>query len=128
MKYNYSIKILETLVDIVKNSIFIENNIEKNNIFKYSKNLKLNNNIYVQQENDNEKIDTNEINKSIPVKDNKAYNGNISNDALKNTSSNEHGVIDSITQELTSSKLQQAIILSKIVIKPRSKTRKRIIR
>ena len=128
MKYNYSIKILETLVDIVKNSIFIENNIEKNNIFKYSKNLKLNNNIYVQQENDNEKIDTNEINKSIPVKDNKAYNGNISNDALKNTSSNEHGVIDSITQELTSSKLQQAIILSEIVIKPRSKTRKRIIR
>ena len=35
------------------------------------------------------------------------------------------GVIDSITQEITAVRLQQAIILSEIVGKPRSKTRKR---
>lgn len=38
---------------------------------------------------------------------------------------NPQGVIDSIVQELTPVRLQQAIILSEIVGKPKSKTRKR---
>ncbi|OPJ64444.1 hypothetical protein [Clostridium oryzae] len=43
----------------------------------------------------------------------------------QNTSANPQGVIDSIAQELTPVRLQQAIILSEIVSKPKSKTRKR---
>lgn len=37
----------------------------------------------------------------------------------------EKVLLNSITQELTSARLQQAIILSEIVGKPRSKTKKR---
>ncbi len=40
-------------------------------------------------------------------------------------SKNPQGVIDSIVEELTPVRLQQAIILSEIVGKPKSKTRKR---
>lgn len=40
-------------------------------------------------------------------------------------SENPQGVIDSIVEELTPVRLQQAIILSEIVGKPKSKTRKR---
>lgn len=49
----------------------------------------------------------------------------ICHDSQKDTSSNPQGILDSITQELTSVRLQQAIILSEIVGKPKSKTRKR---
>ncbi|AGF54840.1 hypothetical protein B0P06_001082 [Clostridium saccharoperbutylacetonicum] len=62
---------------------------------------------------------------SIPVGDNKDYTeANSSYNKQQSASSNPQGVIDSITQELTSVKLQQAIILSEIVGKPRSKTRR----
>jgi len=43
----------------------------------------------------------------------------------KFVSGNPQGVIDSIVEDLTSVRLQQAIILSEIVGKPKSKTRKR---
>lgn len=43
----------------------------------------------------------------------------------KYVSENPQGVIDSIVEELTPVRLQQAIILSEIVGKPKSKTRKR---
>ncbi|MGL4772873.1 MAG: hypothetical protein ACRC2K_04825 [Clostridium sp.] len=42
-----------------------------------------------------------------------------------NASSNPQGVIDSIASELTSARLKQAIILSEIVGKPKSKTRRK---
>ncbi|MDT8717720.1 hypothetical protein IAI10_13710 [Clostridium sp. 19966] len=41
------------------------------------------------------------------------------------TSKNKMGIIDSITKDLTSVRLQQAIVLSEIVGKPRSKNRRR---
>lgn len=43
----------------------------------------------------------------------------------KYVSKNPQGVIDSIVEELTPVRLQQAIILSEIVGKPKSRTRKR---
>lgn len=43
----------------------------------------------------------------------------------KDISLQSQGVMDSIVQEFTSVRLKQAIILSEIVGKPRSKTRKR---
>ncbi len=43
----------------------------------------------------------------------------------KHIPKNAKGVIDSIVEDLTSVRLQQAIILSEIVGKPKSKTRKR---
>lgn len=43
----------------------------------------------------------------------------------KHIPENAKGVIDSIAEDLTSVRLQQAIILSEIVGKPKSKTRKR---
>lgn len=43
----------------------------------------------------------------------------------KFVSEDPQGVIDSIVEDLTSVRLQQAIILSEIVGKPKSKTRKR---
>ncbi|MFT8347620.1 hypothetical protein [Clostridium saccharoperbutylacetonicum] len=62
---------------------------------------------------------------SIPTGDNKYYTEvNCGYNKQQSASSNPQGVIDSITQELTSAKLQQAIILSEIVGKPRSKTRR----
>ena len=69
-----------------------------------------------------------EYNKSVPMEDNKSYNDNKSSGYYyeqQDTSSDSKGVIDSITQEITPVRLQQAIILSEIVGKPRSKTRKK---
>jgi hypothetical protein len=61
------------------------------------------------------------------MENSKSYNYAESNgyNNKQGTSSNPEGVIDSIAQELTSVRLQQAIILSEIVGKPRSKTRKK---
>lgn len=47
------------------------------------------------------------------------------NTKMQTTSSSPQSVIDSIAEVLTPVKLQQAIILSEIVGKPRSKTRKK---
>ncbi|MNO81854.1 hypothetical protein D3C76_731110 [compost metagenome] len=51
--------------------------------------------------------------------------GELVDNSPKFVSKNPQGVIDSIVEEMTSVRLQQAIILSEIVGKPKSKTRKR---
>ena len=88
-------------------------------------NNSMNNNIYAEPENSNI-----EYNKSVPMEDSKSYNNNDESNEYtiiiqQDTSSNPQGVIDSIAQEITSARLQQAIILSEIVGKPRSKTRRK---
>ena len=50
---------------------------------------------------------------------------NLTKNNTKRYEQDSMGLIDSITQEITPVRLQQAIILSEIVGKPRSKTRKR---
>ena len=62
--------------------------------------------------------------KSVHKEDSKSYN-DYYNNKQQDTSSDSQGVIDSITQEMTPVRLQQAIILSEIVGKPKCKTRKR---
>jgi hypothetical protein len=77
-------------------------------------------NTSLQPENDNGISDV-----SLPISDNKdSTEVNCSYNKQQSAFSPPQGVIDSITQELTSVKLQQAIILSEIVGKPRSKTRR----
>lgn len=134
MKYNDTIDLLKTFVNALIDPTSITNNLRKNTTLKYPRNIELNNsvnnrindNIYTQPESNNE-----EYNKSVPMDDNGYYDDNniIKNDDYYDkkldTSSNPQGVIDSIAQELTSVRLQQAIILSEIVGKPRSKTRRK---
>jgi hypothetical protein len=69
-----------------------------------------------------------EDNESVPIEDSNSYNDNKNNgyyNKQQDAYSDPPGVIDSITQEMTPVRLQQAIILSEIVGKPRSKTRKK---
>lgn len=126
MKYNYTIQILKTIAKAIIDPASISNNLGKNEIFKYSNdfdlNNSMNNNIYAESESSNEVN-----NESVPVEESMSYNDNKSNGYYNKQqySSNPQGAIDSIAQELTSVRLQQAIILSEIVGKPRSKTRKR---
>ena len=105
----------------------IANNSRKSDISHPSNdrdlNNRVNNNIYAEPENRNI-----EYNESVPREDIKSNNDNKSNgysNKQQDISSNPQGVMDSITQEMTSVRLQQAIILSEIVGKPRSKTRKK---
>ena len=137
MKYNnISNRIfdyLETIADVMNDPMTITDKLKKSELFNFPNNFDLKNsinkNIYVEPENSN--IENNE---SVPSGDNKSlevsksYNDNKSSgyyNNKQNTSSEPQGVIDSITQEITSARLQQAIILSEIVGKPRSKTRKK---
>ena len=132
MKYD-SIEILKIFADAVFEPTSVSNNIRKRATLKYQRGLESNNsmgnNSYEEPENDNI-----EYNKSVSKEESKSYNEenksystNKSNDydTKQDTSSNPQGVIDSITQEITSVKLKQAIILSEIIGKPKSKTRKK---
>ena len=132
MKYD-SIEILKIFADAVFDPTSVSNNIRKRATLKYQRGLESNNsmgnNSYEEPENDNI-----EYNKSVSKEESKSYNEenksystNKSNDydTKQDTSSNPQGVIDSITQEITSVKLKQAIILSEIIGKPKSKTRKK---
>lgn len=65
-----------------------------------------------------------ENNETISMKDTELYEEEANYGRKQKISSQPLGVMDSIVQELTSVRLQQAIILSKIVGKPRSKTRR----
>lgn len=65
-----------------------------------------------------------ENNETISMKDTELYEEEANYGRKQNASSQPLGVMDSIVQELTSVRLQQAIILSEIVGKPRSKTRR----
>lgn len=131
MKYNDAMDILKTIVKTINDPTIIIDKLEKTELFKFPNNTNSNNNmnlnIYAEPENNNI-----EYNKNTSVENNKSYGDNSSynNDYYKMnnqqyTSSTPQGVLDSITQELTSVRLQQAIILSEIVGKPKSKTRKR---
>lgn len=76
-------------------------------------------------QSDNIKINNSDINAEYDQDIRQDYNDNTSNNYNTETSLNSQGVIDSIANELTSVRLQQAIILSEIVGKPRSKTRRK---
>jgi len=136
MKYSDIIQILKNVVKMSNGPMFLVNKPIKSNISNASNkfNLKnnINSNIYIEPEDDNI-----EYNKVVPVKDSESSEeGNSYDDSQSNTntgccnsqqdtSSGSQGIIDSIAKELTSVRLQQAIILSEIVGKPRSKIRKR---
>jgi len=126
MKFNDVIHILETIIDGFNDPRYMRNRLGESDIFNFTKGVGLNNsvdnNINVESENSNI-----EYNESVPREDSKS-NNNESNgysNKQQDTSSDPQGVIDSITQEITPVRLQQAIILSEIVGKPRSKTRKK---
>jgi hypothetical protein len=129
MKYNDTLELLKFFAKAVLLPESISNNSRKSDISNYSNDLDLNNsmnnNVYSELENSNI-----EFSKSIPTEDNKPYNNNTNKSnnhytKQQDTSSNPQGVIDSIAQDLTSARLQQAIILSEIVGKPKSKTRQK---
>ena len=127
MKYNYGIEMLKIFTNAIFDPTSVGNNIRKRAALKYQSGIEsnnsMNNNVYSESENSNI-----EYNKSVPMEDSKSYKDNKSNgyyNEQQDTSSDSQGVIDSITQEMTPVRLQQAIILSEIVGKPRSKNRKR---
>jgi hypothetical protein len=133
MKFNDAFDILKTIEKAVNDPNFIADSIKKSQLFNFSIDLNANkdksNNVYAESESTNKQAD-----KNISAGNNKTYenNSNYSNyenadyyDKSKAAFSKEQGLLDSITQELTSARLQQAIILSEIVGKPKSKTRKR---
>ena len=133
MKYNNTIELLKTVAQVIENPMSMLNNLGENPIIKYSRNPDSNNNMinnaYEESEDSNKEYgeivsseDSNSYENSDSYNDKKSvayYN------KQQDTSLNSQGVIDSIAQELTSVRLQQAIILSEIVGKPRSKTRKK---
>ena len=129
MKYDGTIDILKIALNALKDPTVITDKLGITEIFQFPNNIhsnnSMNNNLYEKPENSNI-----EYNKSVPTKDNGSSNDNDGEsdsyyDKQQNTSSNPQGVIDSIAQELTSARLKQAIILSEIVGKPKSKTRQK---
>lgn len=129
MKYNNTIQLFKTIAKIVNDPTILIDKLLKSENFNGSNNFNLNNsmnsNIYLEPENSNI-----EYNKSATRENSTSseYNNSGSNSCYnkqQDTSSNPQGIIDSISQELTSVRLKQAIILSEIVGKPRSKTRKK---
>lgn len=138
MSYDTTIKLLKIFVTAIFDPKSISNNFRKDAALKYPKSLKSNNNnnnTHPNSANYNaytkpDKGSNINNNKGIPLKDNKPYNdsndhnneGNIYN-KQKSISLDSQGVIDSIAKDLTPVRLQQAIILSEIIGKPRSKTR-----
>jgi len=126
MKYNNTIEILKSIRAAIEDPTIIADKLGITEMLQFPSNVdsnnSMNNNVYTEPE-DNDI----EYNKNTPMENSKSYNYDESNgySNKKVTSSNPQGVIDSIAQELTSVRLQQAIILSEIVGKPKSKTRKK---
>ncbi|AWK51535.1 hypothetical protein DIC82_11070 [Clostridium beijerinckii] len=126
MKFNDVIHILETIITGINDPKYMRNRLGESDIFNFTKGVGLNNsmdnNINVESENSNI-----EYNESIPEEDINSNNNETNSyfNKQQDTSSDPQGVIDSITQEITPVRLQQAIILSEIIGKPRSKTRKK---
>lgn len=132
MKYSNSIELLKLLAKALLAPDAIAYDPKRNYFSDYSSNLESNNsmdnNIYAEPGGSNEEYNESDYIENNSNEDIESYNSNKNNGYYgkqKDTSSNPQGVIDSITQELTSVRLQQAIILSEIVGKPRSKTRKK---
>lgn len=130
MKNNIIVNILldtiDTVAKVLKDPAVITDKLGINEIFEYTTGRSLNknikNNLYAENKS-NDKENT----QKIPSEDVKPYNS-LSNDYYnrkQSAPSTAQGLLDSITQEITPVRLQQAIILSEIVGKPRSKTRKR---
>ncbi|NSB16097.1 hypothetical protein [Clostridium beijerinckii] len=131
MKYDDTINLLKILANAIFNPTSILNNNSRNFVFKYPNAAELNDSINntsdTELENDDEKYDEGDSIDDIASESMNSYNNtkNNSYDKKEAASSNSQGIIDSITQEITPVRLQQAIILSEIVGKPKSKTRKR---
>lgn len=132
MKYNDTVQILRNVAKSIEDPMFVVNKLKNNETLRFSNNFGLDNsmdnsvddNIYAEYENSNK-----EYNESVSMEDSKSYNNSENNSCdnkqQRDVSSGSQGLMDSITQEITSVRLQQAIILSEIVSKPRCKTRKR---
>jgi hypothetical protein len=87
----------------------------------------MNNNVYVESEDSNKEYNESDSSENSLIEDSESYSDNKNTsyyNKQQDTSSNPQGTMDSIAQELTSVKLQQAVIFSEIIGKPRSKTRK----
>lgn len=132
MKYNNSIELLKFLAKALLAPEALEYNPKKSYVSNHSSNLEskniMNSNIYAEPDDINEEYSESDSVDNNSNEDKNPYNGNANNyyyNKQKDTSSTPQGVIDSIAQELTSVRLQQAIILSEIVGKPRCKTRKK---
>lgn len=133
MKFNDAFDILKTIEKAVNDPNFIADSIKKSQLFNFSIDLNANkdksNNVYAESESTDKQAD-----KNVSAGNNETYENNNNYNNYENADyysksktavSKEQGLLDSITQELTSARLQQAIILSEIVGKPKSKTRKR---
>jgi hypothetical protein len=142
MKYTNTIQLFKDIMEVFidpkittnmnTNRNINPNQIKLSDIFEFvnnSNNNSSNNNVYAEpKDNDIEFNKTNSMTNNNSNKEGSSYNNSEYNDyskKQKNMSSKPEGLLDSITQDLTSSRLKQAIILSEIVGKPKSKTRKR---
>ncbi|WP_026886344.1 hypothetical protein [Clostridium beijerinckii] len=131
MKYNDTIDLLKIFANAILDPTSITKNNSKNLVFKYPRSFESNDSmdrsIYAESENEDEEYDESDSTEDRPNENADPYDNTRNNyyDKKEATSSNSQGIIDSITQEITPVRLQQAIILSEIVGKPKSKTRKR---
>lgn len=131
MKYDDTVNLLKILANAIFNPTSISNNNSRNFVFKYPNATELNDSINntsdTELENDDEEYDEGDSIDDIASENRHSYNNtkNSTYDKKEAASSNPQGIIDSITQEITPVRLQQAIILSEIVGEPKSKTRKR---
>ncbi|EHI98213.1 hypothetical protein CDLVIII_1522 [Clostridium sp. DL-VIII] len=126
MKYNDTISILRSAISILKDPTIISDKF--NETLEYFDKLGTNDTMR-NKDNTNVNADNSiKYNENEPVKNDysdRPYDQDTLAYKKQIASSNPQGVIDSIAQELTSARLKQAIILSEIVGKPRSKTRRK---
>lgn len=131
MKYDDTTNLLKVLANAIFNPTSILNNNSRNFVFKYPNATEMNDGINntsdTELENDDEEYDEGDSIDDIASENMDSYNNtkNSYYNKKEAASSNPQVIIDSITQEITPVRLQQAIILSEIVGKPKSKTRKR---
>jgi hypothetical protein len=126
MKYNDTINIVKTIRNAIKDPTVITDMLGITEAFSFPDSPKLNSNTTTDIPSENQSINTEKV-KSVSNKTSKYcndYEEDVYYSKKQTTSSNPQGVIDSIAQDLTSARLQQAIILSEIVGKPRSKARR----
>lgn len=124
MKSNSTVQILKSVGRVFKDSMNIENMHDKINVLNSKKKVPLSDSINDSFSEEYESSNI-EYNEDFSNDNNESIEQTETMEMQKENSTNSLGVMDSIVQELTSVRLQQAIILSEIVGKPRSKTRKR---
>jgi hypothetical protein len=126
MKYTDTISILKSAINIIKDPTVISDKF--NEVIDYLDKLSTNSTMQNKANTNTNTNSKNVYNETPPLEDNYSnatYNNNASANEGQITSSNPQDVIDSISQDLTSARLQQAIILSEIVGKPKSRTRRK---